>query len=213
MLGRMTLLSASPDDRLALGSPASSFDGTPVIERGTSLQSRDPGRAAAPAPLLAAPAAPATAAGVPRPPASIPQAAAKRVAPTAGEALRSGTQALRDGKPDQAVTSLEYAAEQGAPGAMWKLGRMYADGDGVDQNKLRAFEYFKNLTKAHADDPPGTPQARFVASVRGLGPFHLGHSRYRGEIDPAVAANVPLCGLFRRSGSAVSSRSAVPGTN
>ena len=27
--------------------------------------------------------------------------------------------------------SLEYAAEQGHPLALWKLGRMYADGDGV----------------------------------------------------------------------------------
>jgi len=35
-----------------------------------------------------------------------------------------------------AVSSLEYAAEKGMPGAMWKLGRMYADGEGVGQNKL-----------------------------------------------------------------------------
>src|SRR5262249_56415632 len=95
-------------------------------------------------------------------------------APTPSEALRSGTQALREGKPDQAVTALQYAAEQGMPGAMWKLGRMYADGDGVDQNKLRAFEYFKNLTKTYADDPPGTQQARFVASAFvALGHFYL----------------------------------------
>ena len=25
----------------------------------------------------------------------------------------------------------EFAAEQGVPGAIWKLGRMYAEGDGV----------------------------------------------------------------------------------
>ena len=66
---------------------------------------------------------------------------------------------------DEAVTSLEYAAEQGVPAAQWKLGRMYADGDGVDKNRLRAFEYFQNLTKAHAYDPPGTPQSRFVANA------------------------------------------------
>jgi len=28
-------------------------------------------------------------------------------------------------------TSLEYAAEKGVPGAMWKLGRMYADGEAL----------------------------------------------------------------------------------
>ena len=64
----------------------------------------------------------------------------------------------------QAVTALEYAAGQGVPGAMWKLGRMYADGEGVNQNKLRAFEYFRDLTKAHAYDPPGTPQARYACA-------------------------------------------------
>jgi hypothetical protein len=175
----------------ALGfSPASSFDGTPTDEgaKGPSLQSRESVRTPAPSAIPAAPMPPAPA-GVLRPPASIPQsgaAAAKRLAPpTAGDALRSGTQALRDGKTDQAVTSLEYAAEQGAPGALWKLGRMYADGDGVSQNKLRAFEYFKNLTKAHADDPPGTPQARFVASAF----VSLGHFYLEGIPDSAVKAD------------------------
>ena len=89
-------------------------------------------------------------------------------------ALRSGTQALRDGKTDEAVTELEYAARQGLPGAIWKLGRMYADGDGVDKNMLRSFEYFRNLTTAHAYDPPNAPQARFVANAFvALGHFYL----------------------------------------
>src|SRR5262249_23155497 len=100
---------------LALGfHPAASFDGRP------SDQAPAAGTQGRAAPALAVPAAPAA-------------------VPTPIEALRSGTQALRSGKPDQAVTSLEYAAEQGMPGAMWKLGRMYADGDGVHQDKLRAF--------------------------------------------------------------------------
>ena len=105
----------------------------------------------------------------------VPQAAvpgATKRAP--GEALRSGTQALREGRSEQAVQALEYAAKEGEPGAIWKLGKMYADGDGVDQNKLRAFEYFKNLTKTYADDPPGTQQARFVATAfLALGHFYL----------------------------------------
>ena len=46
----------------------------------------------------------------------------------------SPAQALRQGKTDQAVIELEYAAEQGVPGAIWKLGRMYADGEGVKMN-------------------------------------------------------------------------------
>src|SRR4051794_25165729 len=41
------------------------------------------------------------------------------------EAFRSGTQALKVGETDKAVTSLQYAAENGYPLAQWKLGRMY----------------------------------------------------------------------------------------
>jgi TPR repeat protein len=114
------------------------------------------------------------------------------------EALRSGTQALRAGKPDQAVTALEYAAGQGMPGAMWKLGRMYADGDGVDQNKLRAFEYFRNLTKTYAYERPESAQSRFVASAFvALGQFYLdGIPDTAVKSDPAVAID-----LFRHAAS------------
>jgi uncharacterized protein len=168
---------------LAFGlSPAASFDGTPAPVTAPVPQPPNGafGRAA---PLVAVPAAPQGL--VARPSAG----AATRVAPTPFEALRSGTQALRDGKPEQAVTALEYAANQGVPGAMWKLGRMYADGEGVNQNKLRAFEYFRNLTKTHAYDPPGTPQARFVANAFvTLGNFYLeGIPDSAVKADPAVA--------------------------
>jgi len=133
--------------------------------------------------------APSTA--LPRPPSSIPYG-------TPIEALRSGTQALRAGKPDQAVTSLEYAAEQGMPGAMWKLGRMYADGDGVGQDKLRAFEYFRNLTRTHAYEPPDSPQSRFVASAF----VALGHFYLEGIPDTAVKADpVVALDLFRHAAS------------
>jgi uncharacterized protein len=156
---------------LALGfSPAVSFDGTPSEE----LAKAPPqAQGVGPTPVIAVPPMQAHPnSGAPRPPASNPRRAA--YPPAAAEALRSGTQALREGKRDQALTALEYAAEQGVPGAIWKLGQMYADGEVVDQDKLRAFEYFKNLTQQHAGDPPGTPQARFVASAFvALGHFYL----------------------------------------
>src|SRR5215213_6343433 len=46
------------------------------------------------------------------------------------------------------LNSLQYAAEGGHPVAQWKLGRMYADGDGVIQDDLRAFEYFSRVANA-----------------------------------------------------------------
>jgi TPR repeat protein len=87
------------------------------------------------------------------------------VPPTPVESFRNGTQLLRQGKIDQAVMELEYAAEQGIPAAIWKLGRMYADGDGVRKDKARAYDYFRRLTTAHAADSSGTPNARFLANA------------------------------------------------
>ena len=56
------------------------------------------------------------------------------------EAFRSGANWLKAGETVKAVNSLEYAAEKGHALAQWKLGRMYAEGDGVAQNDLKACE-------------------------------------------------------------------------
>ena len=75
---------------------------------------------------------------------------------------------------DTALTSLQYAAEGGHPVAQWKLGRMYADGDGVTQDDLRAFEYFSRIANAHAEDSPSAPQAAIVANAFvALGRYYL----------------------------------------
>src|SRR6266404_4000436 len=76
--------------------------------------------------------------------------------------------------PDTSLTSLQYAAEGGHPVAQWKLGRMYADGDGVTQDDLRAFEYFSRIADAHAEDSPSAPQAAIVANAFvALGRYYL----------------------------------------
>ena len=78
----------------------------------------------------------------PVPPAEIPQAAAPA-----------------------SLTALQYAAEGGHPIAQWKLGRMYAKGDGVAQDDLRAYDYFSKIANAHAEDSPSAPQAAIVANA------------------------------------------------
>jgi TPR repeat protein len=105
------------------------------------------------------------------------------------QAFRDGAEALRAGHMARAVTSLEYAAEQGHTAAQWKLGRMYAEGDGVPQDDLRAFDYFSRIANAHADDNPGTPQARFVANAFvALGHYYLeGIPKTRVKADPTRA--------------------------
>lgn len=81
------------------------------------------------------------------------------------EAFAFGFDAYRQGDKESAVEALGYAAEQGHPIAQWKLGRMYAEGDGITRDDYKAFVYFSEIADAHADDSPSEPGARFVASA------------------------------------------------
>ena len=130
--------------------PAFGFDGTPV---------NSPAKTAAPLGIVAGP--PAAAAQLnnkPVPPAPVPASAV----PGAANGSSSSMMAL------------EYAAEGGHPVAQWKLGRMYADGDGVAQNDLRAFDYFSKIANQHAEDNPSAPQAGIVANAFvALGRYYL----------------------------------------
>ena len=102
---------------------------------------------------------------------AIPVAAAQPGAGAAG-ALKK---AIPPATPaDTSLTSLQYAAEGGHPFAQWKLGRMYADGNGVTQDDLRAFEYFSRIANAHAEDSPSAPQSAIVANAFvALGRYYL----------------------------------------
>jgi uncharacterized protein len=197
---------------LALGlNPAFAFEGTvrppaevpPPAAAHRAVQSevlRPPGSiprpsvnvpaAAAPTATLPRPARPpvATAPAAPAerplsPPTAFAPAAAMPVAPF--EALKSGTRALKDGQNQKAVTELEYAAERGMVAAKWKLGRMYAEGDGVDQSDIRAFEYFREIADDHADDNPLGADARYVANAF----VRLGHYYRAGIPDSDVRTN------------------------
>ena len=149
---------------LAFGlSPAVSFDGRPEVvpmpnAAGPSTpQMNNLGNAT---PLVAVPVTP-----------MVPRSLGPS---TPFEAFRSGTQALRQGRTDQAVLELEYAAEQGIPGALWKLGRMNADGDGVPMNEARAYEYFRRLTTLFADESADSPNAGYLAKAFvALAQYHL----------------------------------------
>ncbi len=91
-----------------------------------------------------------------------------------GEAFRSGIRDYNQGDKAGALKALEYAASQGHAMARWKLGRMYADGDGVPVDRLRAFEHFSKICDAFADESPGSPNARFVSNAFvALGSFYL----------------------------------------
>lgn len=84
---------------------------------------------------------------------------------TPDEALQSGLKSYYGGQKQEALQGLEAAANQGHPLAQWKLGRMYADGDGVQENDVRAFELFTELANEYGEDQPNSRRAPFVADA------------------------------------------------
>ena len=58
--------------------------------------------------------------------------------PDAFQAFQTGAQALRAGDTKAAVEALEYAARNGEVAALWKLGRMYLDGQGIAKDPKQA---------------------------------------------------------------------------
>jgi TPR repeat protein len=110
--------------------------------------------------------------------------ALKKVPPAAPTATATATAVAAP-----SLNSLQYAAEGGHPVAQWKLGRMYADGDGVIQDDLRAFEYFSRIANAHAEDSPSAPQATIVANAFvALGRYYLNgipNSKIKPDTDRA----------------------------
>jgi exopolysaccharide production negative regulator len=128
--------------------PAFGFDGSPV---NSPVKPSAPLGVVSTQPMAAAPS------NKPVPPATVPMAATPAAA-----------------SPTSSLTALTYAAEGGHPVAQWKLGRMYADGDGVAQDELRAFEYFSKIANQHAEDSPSAPQAGIVANAFvALGRYYL----------------------------------------
>lgn len=104
---------------------------------------------------------------------------------SAREALRNGMRNYNAGDKRGAALALEYAAGQGHTLALWKLGRMYADGDGVQHDDLKAFEYFSKLADQNADESPDSPNAMVVSSAFvALGTYFLD-----GIKDSYVTAN------------------------
>ena len=80
----------------------------------------------------------------------------------------------QDTKSNPDISFNVNVAEGGDPIAQWKLGRMYASGDGVAQDDVRAFEYFSKIANAHAKDGPSAPQASIIANALvALGRYYL----------------------------------------
>jgi TPR repeat protein len=93
---------------------------------------------------------------------------------SARDALRAGVRDYNAGNKTGAAQALEYAATQGDALALWKLGRMYADGDGVPHDELKAFEYFSKIADESEELGPESPNAGVVSSALvALGSYFL----------------------------------------
>ncbi len=89
-------------------------------------------------------------------------------------ALRAGLEGVRAGRGGNAVAALRYAAEGGESLAQWKLGKMYAAGEGVPRDDGKAFEYFSQIVDGYDDDAADPREAPFIASAFvALGAYNL----------------------------------------
>jgi TPR repeat protein len=61
------------------------------------------------------------------------------------------------------VAALQDAATAGQPMALYQLGLMYENGEGVQKDPVKAFGYFSQIADEHADAAPRSPEADIVA--------------------------------------------------
>jgi TPR repeat protein len=101
------------------------------------------------------------------------------------DALRAGVRDYNAGDKANAVKALEFAAGQGHLTAQWKLGKMFAAGDGVPSDDLKAFEYFSRIADENPDEAPGTTDAKIVSGAF----VALGHYFRTGIKGSYVKAN------------------------
>ena len=71
---------------------------------------------------------------------------------TPSQAFRQGMDGYRSGNLKSSIEAFEYAAANGNPLARWKLGRMYAVGDGVPQDDAKAFRYFSQIVQNYDEE-------------------------------------------------------------
>ncbi len=80
---------------------------------------------------------------------------------------------------------LEDAAEAGQPMALWQLGMMYENGEGVERDPAKAFGYFSKIANEHADAAPRGLESDIVAqSFVKVGEYYA-----EGVPDAGIAAD------------------------
>lgn len=73
--------------------------------------------------------------------------------------------AREQGNKEEAMDVLLYLADQGNDAAQWKLGRIYQTGDGVKEDPLTAFNFFKKVADRYSEAKPNTPNWQYSANA------------------------------------------------
>lgn len=104
------------------------------------------------------------------PPADVPMAPDAPLPGVAGTAADAalGMANLLDGagggvSSGDLMAALQNAADAGQPMAMYQLGTMYENGEGVAKDPVKAFGYFAQIANQHADTAPKGVEADIVA--------------------------------------------------
>ena len=81
------------------------------------------------------------------------------------QAMTKYIEGYRSGDARSSLDALRYAADGGEALARWKLGSMYAQGDGVPHDDLKAFKYFEQIIEAYDEANPNPRERGVVASA------------------------------------------------
>lgn len=77
--------------------------------------------------------------------------------------FKFGFDAYRSGHKEQALQAYRDASEQGQVGATWKLGRMYAEGDGVPRDDYEAYKFFREVVQQRVE--PGSEEEAYIGDA------------------------------------------------
>jgi uncharacterized protein len=71
-------------------------------------------------------------------------------------ALQAGLEGFCSGDAATGIEALKYAAAGGELLAQWKLAQIYANGDGVPRDDIKAYDYFSQIVSNYDERAPLT---------------------------------------------------------
>ena len=81
------------------------------------------------------------------------------------QALVAALQAMPTRDPLMSVDALKYAADNGQPMAQWRLGRMYAIGERVNQDDAKAYDYFSRIVDGYDEESADNTDLALVSNA------------------------------------------------